>query len=164
MFRGCGVGSYRGGQSLGSTQEDAYSDPDSNTYGDPDSYANAHSDPDGYTNGNGYVYADANGYSYANGNADSNFYHHTNSHSYIHANPNSYSYGYVHTNSYSDTISNSSCWSGSGLQFQRGERDDGNRCFRQWYYWQHHRSDLDHRRQIWQCVEFQWVERLCGPG
>jgi hypothetical protein len=72
MFRRWGVGFYRGGQSLGSTQEAAYpnSDPDSNTYGDPDGYTDgngyvyangySHSDPDGYTNGNGYVYADAN--------------------------------------------------------------------------------------------------------
>jgi hypothetical protein len=66
MFRRCGVGSYRGGQSLGSTQEAAYpnpnSDPDSNgdAHSDPDSNGDAHSDPDGYTNGNGYVYADAN--------------------------------------------------------------------------------------------------------
>ena len=57
MCRRWGVGFYRGGQSLGSTQE-AY--PNSDTHGDPDSYAGAHSDPDGYTNGNGYVYADAN--------------------------------------------------------------------------------------------------------
>ncbi len=72
MFRRWGVGFYRGGQSLGSTQQAAYpnpnSDPDSNTHSDPDGYANgngyvyadAHREPDGYTNGNGYVYADAN--------------------------------------------------------------------------------------------------------
>jgi hypothetical protein len=62
MFRRCGVGSYRGGQSLGNTEDAAYHNPnsDSDTHCDPDSYAAAHSDPDGYTNGNSYVYADAN--------------------------------------------------------------------------------------------------------
>jgi hypothetical protein len=63
MRRRWGVGFYRGGQSLGeAANPNPNSDPDSNTYGDPDSYADAHSDPDGYTNGNGngYVYADAN--------------------------------------------------------------------------------------------------------
>jgi hypothetical protein len=73
MFRGCGVGSYRGGQSLSSTQEAAYpnpnSHPDSNTYSyshsNTDRYAGAHSDPDGYTNGNGYVYADPNSVTHA---------------------------------------------------------------------------------------------------
>src|SRR4029077_21292080 len=84
MCRRWGVGFYRGGQSLGSTQEAAYpnSDPDSNSdahsdpnsyaggHSDPNSYAGGHSDPDsngdahsapdGYTNGYGYVYADAN--------------------------------------------------------------------------------------------------------
>ena len=52
-------------------------------------------------------------------------------------------------------------WSGSGLQFQRRKRDDSNRCLRQWHNRQHHRSNLDHRRQKWQCVEFQRFKQLC---
>ena len=168
MCRRWGVGSYRGGQSLGSEAYTKTASDDPNS--DFDSYADAHSDPDGYSYG--YVYADTFGDCYANGNADSNSYRDTNSYGYIHANPDGYSCGYAHTNSHADADTNtdshgdanSSCWSGSGLQFQRRKRDDGNRCLRPWYYWQHHRSDLDHRRQIWQCVEFQWIERLCGPG
>jgi len=85
MCRRWGVGSYRGGQSLGEAQADPNSDTHgysdshadgyshSNTYGDPDSYAVAHGEPDGYTNGNGYVYADPNpdsdGYVYADANS-----------------------------------------------------------------------------------------------
>ena len=92
MYRRWGVGFYRGGQSLGSTQSTqttAYLDPnpDSNSYvdahGEPDGYTNgngyvdAHGEPDGYTNGNGYVYADTNsdpdgygnGYVYADANS-----------------------------------------------------------------------------------------------
>ena len=39
MFRRCGVGSYRGGQSLGRPDPNS----DSDTYGDPNSYADANS-------------------------------------------------------------------------------------------------------------------------
>jgi hypothetical protein len=79
MYRRWGVGSYRGGQSLGSTaarQGAAY----------------PNSDPDGYTNGNGYVHTNSYGDTYANGNADRNSHRDTNSYGYIHANPNGYVY------------------------------------------------------------------------
>ena len=72
MFRRCGVGSYRGGQSPGgngdtyaytnNAQDEAYTTASSNAGASSDTYtyANPHTDPDGYTDGDGYVYADAN--------------------------------------------------------------------------------------------------------
>ena len=108
-------------------------------------------------NSYGYTYSYRNTYRYIYAYRD------TYSYSYIHANPYGHSYTYVHTNSYSDTDANanSPCWSGSSLQFQRGERDDSNRCFWPWHNWDRSRNYVDHRRQKWQCVEFQRFEQLC---
>ena len=125
------------------------------TNSDWDTYAHGNLYTDGYCHSysctHSNTFTNSNGHSYSCTNGDSD------THSSTHTDPNSYYY--ASTNS--DTNANTRYWPGGCLQFRCGQWNDGNGCVRRWHNWYPSGSDVDHRRQIRRCTEFQWIEQLC---